>query len=205
VTSALRALRDRSHEITRTVAGQVDHMAPEQVAAAPLDERSDLFCAGILLWELLVGRPLFRRENQAATLFAVSRAEVPPPSSVDAALARWDRVCLKALARPPTARHRSARELSEEIRALIGDVDNDRIAGFLSTLPAVPSASQSSLAPSPSARDDVDTVVDHPRGPLLAEEASTAERAGAPSAGPTAVELLAIDATSRPTVIGSVI
>lgn len=134
-----RALRDRSAATTATLAGHFDHMAPEQTAAGALDERTDLFCVGILLWEMLTGVPLFRRSNDAATLHAVAHAPIAAPSSIDATLAPFDSLCAKALAREPTARFQSARDMSEAIRVAIleaaGATAPDAISTFLATLP----------------------------------------------------------------------
>jgi serine/threonine-protein kinase len=71
-----KVLRDGRAAHTETVAGHFDHMAPEQVEAGPLDARTDLFCVGILIWEMLAQRRLFRRDNDAATLRAVLVAPI---------------------------------------------------------------------------------------------------------------------------------
>lgn len=131
-----RALRDHSAALTSTLAGHFDHMAPEQTAAGALDERTDLFCVGILLWEMLTGGTLFRRANDAATLHAVVNAPIPAPSTVDAALAPFDPLCARALARDPASRFQSAREMAEAIRGAAGVAAPDAISRFLASLPA---------------------------------------------------------------------
>lgn len=130
-----RALGDRVAEQTQTVAGHFDHMAPEQGAAAPLDERTDLFCVGILLWEMLTGQSLFRRTNEAATLLAVAFGPIPAPSTIHPALAPWDALCLRALAREPAERFATADEMSEAILTVGGEAGEDSIARFVSSLP----------------------------------------------------------------------
>lgn len=129
-----RALRGQAMEATETVAGHLDHMAPEQANAAPLDERTDLFCAGILLWELLVGRPLFRRENQPATLLAITYGEIPSPSSEHPSLAGWDGLLARALHRDPAQRFSSASQMASAIRTITGDAGEDAIARFIAPL-----------------------------------------------------------------------
>jgi serine/threonine-protein kinase len=57
--------------------GKFSYMSPEQVNKEPLDGRSDLFSLGIVLYELIAGRPLFRRESDDATLQAVREAPLP--------------------------------------------------------------------------------------------------------------------------------
>ncbi len=129
-----RALRDNVADATQTVAGHVDHMAPEQATAQPLDERTDLFCVGILLWELLCGRPLFLRNNQPATLLAITMGEIPAPSSENPSLASWDALLAQALDRDPAKRFTSAAQMAAAIRAVGGDAGDDSVARFIAPL-----------------------------------------------------------------------
>jgi len=133
-----RALRDHETEETTTIAGHFDHMAPEQASAAALDERADLFCVGILLWEMLVGRPLFRRSNQPATLLAVTLDAIPLPSSEKPSLKSWDALLARALDRDPSKRFQSADDMADAIGALDGEAGEEVIARFLA--PLLPSA-----------------------------------------------------------------
>jgi serine/threonine-protein kinase len=70
--------------------GKLSYMAPEQAASGQADQRSDLFSMGIVLWEALTGRRLFRGENNADVLNKILNPEVPPPSSFDEAHAPFD-------------------------------------------------------------------------------------------------------------------
>lgn len=95
--------------------GKLSYMAPEQAASGEADQRSDLFSMGIVLWEALTGRRLFRGENNADVLNKILNPEVPPPSVFDEELAPFDAVALKALAREPSDRYQTAEELLEAI------------------------------------------------------------------------------------------
>ncbi len=57
--------------------GKHAYMSPEQCRNQPLDARSDLFSLGIVLWELLTGARLFKRESALATLAAIAQEPVP--------------------------------------------------------------------------------------------------------------------------------
>jgi tRNA A-37 threonylcarbamoyl transferase component Bud32 len=89
--------------------GSFPYMSPEQVRGERLTGQSDVFSAGVLLWEMLVGRPLFARASAEDTLAAVTDAPIVLPSvqrpGVPAAL---DAICVRALARDPSARYASA-------------------------------------------------------------------------------------------------
>jgi len=114
-----RALRDAESTHTRTVAGHAGYMAPEQALAQPFDERCDLFAIGVILWELLAGRPLFHRGAEGPTLVAVLSAEIDVPSSLHDGLdPAWDALVLRALARDAELRFPSASEMSSAIGAL---------------------------------------------------------------------------------------
>ena len=89
--------------------GSFPYMSPEQVRGQRLTGQSDVFSAGVLLWEMLVGQPLFARASAEDTLAAVTDMPITPPSAhrsdVPAAL---DDICARALARAPDARYPSA-------------------------------------------------------------------------------------------------
>jgi serine/threonine-protein kinase len=102
--------------ITRTEAGQVkgkfEYMAPEQWEGEPLDRRTDIFALGVVLYELLTGHRLFKRNAQLATMRAICGADAPRPSSLDPSVPpEIDDVCLRALARDPDARYSSAADM----------------------------------------------------------------------------------------------
>jgi eukaryotic-like serine/threonine-protein kinase len=114
------AKADRRQTRTRggTVKGKFAYMSPEQCLAGDVDHRTDVFALGVIVWELLTGRRLFKRESTYETYQAVAACEVPPPSSVhhelDPAL---DAIVMSALTRDRAARYPSAEAFGE---ALIG-------------------------------------------------------------------------------------
>jgi serine/threonine protein kinase len=102
--------------------GKLSYMAPEQAASGFADQRSDLFSMGIVLWESLTGRRLFRGENNADVLNKILNPDVPSPSSFDPQLGPFDSVAAKALARDGADRYQSADEFLEAVEEAAGKI-----------------------------------------------------------------------------------
>jgi serine/threonine protein kinase len=99
------------HTRTGALKGKCSYMSPEQAAGANVDGRSDIFALGIVLHELLTGLRLFKADSDVQTLARVRECQVPPPSSLNPQLPKGlDSIVLKALAKTPEARYRTAQE-----------------------------------------------------------------------------------------------
>jgi serine/threonine protein kinase len=72
-----RSAVQTEHSEGGQIKGKFAYMSPEQSLGLPLDDRSDVFCVGILMHEALIGRPLFDREDRLATVRALARGDVP--------------------------------------------------------------------------------------------------------------------------------
>ena len=92
--------------------GKVEYMSPEQAAGAPVDRRSDVFSLGIVLWEALSGRRLFRRETDLAVMRAISDEPIPRPSGPRPIAPRLERIVMTALERAPEDRFADAHEMA---------------------------------------------------------------------------------------------
>jgi len=120
-----------SDEASRgSIVGKFSYMSPEQAAGKAIDKRSDIYSAGIILWELLTGERLFHTENDLQTLAKVKEGIIPSPSAVTGYVpAALERIVLKALEREPALRYASCLEFySDLIRFL-----NTRRSGFIPT------------------------------------------------------------------------
>ncbi len=107
-----------SHTKTGQLKGKVAYMSPEQAWGKEIDRRSDVFSLGIVLHELLVGRPLFKGDSDLRTLRAVSECAVEPPSKLNERVPEsLDPIVLKALAKEPEDRYQTADELSRDLEA----------------------------------------------------------------------------------------
>lgn len=113
-----RSMTDTSATVTQpsTVMGTAHYMSPEQARGLPVDQRSDLYSVGCLLYELVVGRPPFTGES-ALSIAYQHVADLPvTPSTLDPRLpADLDAVLLKALQKDADDRYQTAAEMSADI------------------------------------------------------------------------------------------
>lgn len=94
------------------------YMSPEQVAGDPIDERTDVFSMGVVLYEALATHEPFRGENVQETFHNIRHFDPQPPSAhaVGRVPRELDRICLQALAKEPGDRYQSAAEFVADIR-----------------------------------------------------------------------------------------
>jgi serine/threonine protein kinase len=97
---------------TGLVKGKLGYMSVEALAMTPLDHRADLWAAGVIAWELLTARRLFKGAGDLETIRKVRTEPVPRPSSLNKACpGGLDALVLKALARSRDERWTSAAEM----------------------------------------------------------------------------------------------
>lgn len=121
------------------VKGKFSYMAPEQALGKKVDRRSDVFCTGIVLWEALTGRELFRGSTPMEVLAAIREQKIEPPSKVVEGLTPIvDPIVMKALRRSPRARYQTAKEMRDDIEDLIRragvTIDHDTISQELAAI-----------------------------------------------------------------------
>ena len=117
-----RAVADTSATMTQTAAviGTAQYLSPEQARGETVDARSDLYSAGCVLYELLLGRPPFIGDSPVSVAYQHVREAPTPPSQLDPEITpEIDAVVLKALAKDPADRYQSAREMKADITRLL--------------------------------------------------------------------------------------
>ncbi|HET7218149.1 MAG TPA: serine/threonine-protein kinase, partial [Vicinamibacterales bacterium] len=115
-----RAAAAQAGGITDDPYGIAPYLSPEQAVGTTLDERSDLFSFGVILYEMLTGRNPFTAATPAATVVNVVRMPAPPLSSVPAELSS---LVARTLSKSVDGRPRNALTLSSELRRISADLD----------------------------------------------------------------------------------
>ena len=108
---------------TGMMVGTVHYMSPEQVRGKALDGRSDVFSAGVILYELLAGERPFRGEGATQVLYKIVNEE-PPPADLAALGAlgpKLQAILSRALAKDPEVRYPGARALADDLAAVLED------------------------------------------------------------------------------------
>jgi len=115
------ALSDQRNHRTEAgdVKGKLAYMSPEQVRGVTVDRRTDVYAAGVVLWEILVGAPLFHGGSEGNTIAKVLAGSVTRPGALVAGVpAALDAIVMRALAPQRADRFGTAREMAEAIDAV---------------------------------------------------------------------------------------
>ncbi|NNN03125.1 MAG: Stk1 family PASTA domain-containing Ser/Thr kinase [Acidimicrobiaceae bacterium] len=99
-----------------SVMGTATYFSPEQAEGAPVDGRSDVYSLGVVLYEMLVGRPPFVGETPLEVSTQHVHSAVTPPAQVNSAVPRdLDAIVMRALTKSPAQRYQTAEELREDL------------------------------------------------------------------------------------------
>jgi hypothetical protein len=158
------------------VLGSISYMSPEQLASGTIDGRSDIFSAGIVMYELLSGRRPFQGESPTAIMMKIIHEEAPPLDAVPGAPPKLRSLIGKALEKNPDRRYQRAAEFASELRDLQVSIERQqevpRASSSTKTLPAALAAPHGSGAVA--------------GGMLGSSEMVTATHTPGPQAGPRA-------------------
>ena len=158
------------HTRTGVLRGKCAYMAPEQVNEDPLDQRSDLFCVGIVLWEMITGRQLFQAAGELPKLMKITAGNYPRPTEVyDKCPKELEDIVMKALAYEPDERYQNCGEFHDALEDFALEhklaMSQRRIASYINKLtrqdpPVKEEQLTASLSPvsTPPARSNQDKI-----------------------------------------------
>jgi serine/threonine protein kinase len=138
------AKRVNDHSLVQTGTGMMmgtpSYMSPEQMLSAKaVDLKSDLWAAGVVTYHMLTSSLPFQAETLGALCVAIERCEFTPPSMIrnrlPPAIDAW---CSRALARDPSQRFGSAREMAEAFRIATGGIRDVSLSGAQLAVSAPP-------------------------------------------------------------------
>ncbi len=162
-----RAANKSIHTATGVLKGKFPYMSPEQAQAKPVDARTDVFALGIVLWEMLCARYLFRGKTDAATLKLVRAADVQAPSQLrDDVPEALDLVLLKALRREARDRYQTAEAFREALAQVGSNLAPADLVTWLKNYDDVPGLDDDALE---SERSSNETQLESHERPTVVE------------------------------------
>ena len=101
--------------------GKLSYMSPEQLLDKSVDRRSDVYAAGLVLWEILVGRRAFDADNEGALVRAVLEGATTSPHELEPSVPEPIAAqCMRALARDPTERFQTTADFAQALERSAG-------------------------------------------------------------------------------------
>jgi serine/threonine-protein kinase len=153
------------------VMGTVQYMSPEQARGKKVDARSDIWSIGVVLYELLAGRPPFSGETPSHVMVSLMEDELPPLSSFVDVSPELDRIVTRTLRKKVRERYQTASDLAHDLKSLKQELQLEaRLKGFLDAVPRSKEGNTAAQSSSFSVGFATDTVTEqspktspHPR------------------------------------------
>ena len=115
---------------TGIVLGTPRYMSPEQISGQPVDQRSDIFSLGIVVWEMLTGKRLFSGTEIAQVSHSIAYDEHVPPTRINPELpAMLDFVVARALKKDPAVRYQDADEMAADLHTCLNELRGSAVDG----------------------------------------------------------------------------
>ena len=100
--------------------GKFSYMSPEQAKGEKLDERTDIFCLGIVLWEILTDKRLFASDNEMISLRKVRNCEIPSAQKINPKIpTELNTIVMKALNKNQNLRYKTASQFEKDLNLFL--------------------------------------------------------------------------------------
>ncbi|HET7719005.1 MAG TPA: Stk1 family PASTA domain-containing Ser/Thr kinase [Acidimicrobiales bacterium] len=120
-----------------TVLGTATYLSPEQAQGAEVDFRTDVYSLGMVLYEMLAGKPPFTGDSPVAVAYQQLSQTAPPPSTHNADVPpALDAIVMRAMAKNPDERQATAEEIREELLTIERAVGGPDATAFIAPPPA---------------------------------------------------------------------
>jgi serine/threonine protein kinase len=100
------------------IMGTINYMSPEQAQARDVDERTDIWSTGVLIYEMLTGKMPFSGTTTSHTIVQILEKDPVSPAKLAQVPSELERIVLKAIAKRPDERYHTAKEMLNELRSL---------------------------------------------------------------------------------------
>jgi len=117
------------------IKGKYYYMSPEQAWGDPIDHRSDIFSAGIVLYEMMTGQMLYLEEDLHRLLDMARKADIAPPSTLRKGIPpQLERIVMHALAKVPGERYQNAGDFATDLERFLHTYSPVFTAGKVASL-----------------------------------------------------------------------
>lgn len=132
VAMAVGRLQDTQ---TGQLKGKLSYMAPEQISAQPIDRRTDVFAASIVLWEVLTSKRLFAGDSEASTVGNLLMRPIEPPSAHARDLpSGLDEIVVRGLSRDPAGRFQTAHDMALALEEVVPPATATQTGAWVNSL-----------------------------------------------------------------------
>jgi serine/threonine-protein kinase len=157
-----RAISDSSATQAHTsgIVGTAQYFSPEQARGEAVDARTDLYSTGVLLYEMLCGRPPFKGESAVSVAYQhVSEAVIAPSQCDETITPEIDAVVLRSLAKDREERFQSAEEFREHLLAAVNGSPAPVAAPIIPTAPVNEVVAEAPTSVAEVAEDDFEALL----------------------------------------------
>jgi len=101
-----------------TIMGTINYMSPEQAQGGEIDERTDIWSTGVIMYEMVTGKMPFRGSTTSHTIVQILEKHPVPLTKLVKAPGELERIVLKAIAKKPGERYQAAKDMLADLRGL---------------------------------------------------------------------------------------